>query len=141
MEQQIRFFASLTGLKKVRDVPIILLLNMIDVLAQLITTRPISDYFKDYTGGASCSQACRFFAEKFATSDRRVMGNLRIYGICAVEQSSFRDTIRSLQSRPHRLKGADPSILNPEAPPPVDEKIRRYNEEKPLYRENIGIAL
>ena len=104
MEQQIQFFASLTGLEKVCDVPIILLLNMTDVLAQLITIRPISDYFEDYTGGASCVQACRFFANKFAKSDRRMMGNLRIYGICAVEESSFR------------------GIPNPETPPPIDEK-------------------
>lgn len=116
MEQQIRFFASFTGLKKVRDVPIILLLNMTDVLEQLITIRPISDYFEDYTGGANCFQACRFFANKFAESDQRVVGNLRIYGTCAVEESSFQGTLKSLQNRPH-------------------------NEEKPDPREDIGIAI
>ena len=73
MQQQILTFASLTRLKEVRDVPIILILNMTDVLEQLITTRPISDYFEDYTGGANCLEARRFFANKFAKSDRRVV--------------------------------------------------------------------
>ena len=139
MQEQIQIFASLTGLKKVRDVPIILLLNQTDVLERLITMRPISDYFKDYTGGANCFQACRFFANKFAESDQRVVGNLRIYGTCAVEESSFRGTLISLQSRPHKSKAADPSIFNPEAPPPADEKIsKRYEEKfsKPLYDPN-----
>lgn len=140
MQQQIRFFASLTGLEEVRDVPIILLLNMTDVLEQLITIRPISDYFEDYTGGANCFQACQFFANKFAKSDRRVVGNLRIYGTCAVEESSFQGTLKGLQNRPHKSKGADPRIPNPETPPPVDEKIRRHNEErfsKPVYDPQI----
>ena len=138
MQRQIFTFAGLTRLGEVSGVPIILLLNMTDVLEQLMTIRPISDYFKDYTGGANCFQACRFFANKFAISDKRVVGNLRIYGTCAVEESSFRGTLKSLQNRPHKSKGADPSIFNPEAPPPADEKISRHYEEgfsKPLLYE------
>lgn len=130
MDQQIRTFAALTRLKEVRDVPIILILNMTDVLEQLITTRPISDYFEDYTGGANCFQACRFFANKFAQSDRRFVGNLRIYGTCAVEESSFRGTLKCLQSRPHKSEGADLMHINFQAPPPANEKISRLYEEK-----------
>ena len=136
MEQQIRFFASLTGLKKVEDVPIIILLNMTDILGQLITIRPISDYFEEYTGGANCFQACRFFANKFAISDQRVLGDLRIYGTCAVEENSFQGTLESLQNRSGRVKAAGLSTFEPKAPPHADEKISRHYEEglsKPLY--------
>ena len=144
MQQQIRFFASLTRLEEIRDVPIILLLNMTDVLEQLITIKPVSDYFEDYTGGANCFQACRFFANKFAKSDRRFVGDLRIYGTCAVEESSFRGTLGHLQGRPHKSIRADQSNFNREAPPPVHEKIRRHNEEefsKPIYDPGIALKI
>ena len=90
MKQQIRTFASLTWLKEVRDVPIILLLNQTDILERLITIRPLSEYFEDYTGGANLFHACQFFADKFARSDQRVLGNLRIYGTCAVDQDCLK---------------------------------------------------
>ena len=125
MEHQIRFFASLTGLKKVRDVPIILLLNQTDVLERLITIRPISEYFEDYTGGANFFHACQFFADKFARSDQRVLGNLRIYGTCAVDKDCFEGTLEGLQSLRYRYNGTDPSVFNPVAKPPVDKR----NEE------------
>ena len=99
MEQQIRFFESLTRQKLLSYVPIILFLNMTDILERLITIRPISDYFEDYTGGANCFQACQFFADKFAKSDQRMSGDLRIYGTRAVEGGCFRETIKCLRNR------------------------------------------
>lgn len=124
MKQQIRFFESLTRLRMVEYVPIILLLNQTDVLERMITTRPISDYFEDYTGGANCLQACQFFAKKFAASDQRVMGSLRIYATCAVEERSFRGTLKCLLNQ-----GGNPSISIPLTELRVDEEIRMDNEE------------
>ena len=124
MKQQIGFFESLTRLRMVEYVPIILFLNQTDVLERMITTRPISNYFEDYTGGANCFQACRFFAKKFATSDQRVVGNLRIYGTCAVDESSFRGPLKCLLSQ-----GGNPSISISVTKLRVDEEIRMDNEE------------
>ena len=107
----------------VEYVPIILLLNQTDVLERLITTRPISDYFEDYTSSVNCFQACQFFANKFATSDQRVVGNLRTYGTCAVEESSFRGTLKCLWN-----KGVNPRISNHVTKLRVDEEIRMDNE-------------
>ena len=125
MQQQIRFFESLTRLEIVKYVPIILLLNQTDVLERLITIRPISEYFEDYTGGANCFYACHFFADKFAKSDQRMFGNLRIYGTCAVDQDCFEGTLEGLESRSPRYNGTDRSVSNSVAKPPVDE---RYEE-------------
>lgn len=93
MKQQIRLFESLTRLKMYKNVPIVILLNKTDVLGQLITTRPISDYFYEYSAGPTCFHACQFFADKFANSDRRENGDLRIYGTCAVHESGFREVL------------------------------------------------
>ena len=100
MKQQIRIFEYITRLKIFKDVPIIILLNKTDVLEQLITTDPISDYFPEYTAGANCYHACRFFANKFAKSDHRAVGDLRIYGTCAVQESGFREFLEDLQKVP-----------------------------------------
>lgn len=138
MKQQIGFFESLTRLGSVEDVPIIILLNKTDILEQLITARPISDYFEDYTAGANCFQACQFFADKFAKSDHRAVRILRIYWSCAVEENSFRWIFKSLQNTPHRYNGTDPSnilggevsIDKPVAETSVNEMLRKHNEEK-----------
>ena len=144
MKQQIRFFESLTRQKIFEDVPIILFLNKTDVLKRLMTIRPISDYFEDYTAGASCFHACQFFTSKFAKSDHRAVRNLQIYGTCAVEKASFQVMLEGLRSRPHRYKGMDPSnrsegeatIYNPVAESSVEKMLRKHNEEsftKSLY--------
>ena len=138
MKQQIRFFDSLTRLRFVEDVPIIILLNKRDMLEQLITKRPISDYFEDYTGGANCFQACQFFADKFAKSDHRAVRILRIYWSCAVEENSFQGIFEGLPNTSDRYNGTDPSnilagevsIDNPVVKSSVDEKLRKYNEER-----------
>ena len=145
MKQQIRFFESFTRLKTVQDVPIVLLLNKTDVLEHLITIRPISDYFEDYTAGANCFHACEFFADKFAKSDHREVGNLGIYGTCAVEENCFRVIFKGLQNRPYRynemdssnILGGEASIDNPVAKPSVDKLLRKHNEDslsQALYR-------
>ncbi len=138
MKQQIRFFESLTRLKVVKDVPIILLLNKTDVLKQLITIRPISDYFEEYTAGANCFHACQFFADKFAKSRHRAAGNLQIYATCAVEESTFRGILEGLQKRPRSYYGTEPSnrlggeaiIHKPVAEPSVEKMLRKHNEER-----------
>ena len=124
MKQQIRFFESLTRLEIVKYTPIILLLNKTDALEQLITKEPISDHFEDYTAGASCFDACQFFAFKFAECDRRAVGNLRIYGTCAVQESGFREILKDLQGRPYQY-----NKTNPKAKPSMDKRLRRYNED------------
>ena len=148
MKQQIRFFESLTRLKRLEYKPIILLLNKTDALEQLITIEPISDYFEDYTAGANCFHACQFFADKFAESDRRADGNLRIYGTCAAEENCFRGTLQSLQARPlrHNKKkrsnklGGEASIHNPVALSYVEMLREQYEEtfSKTLYQSQAA---
>ncbi|KAK0511561.1 hypothetical protein JMJ35_006134 [Cladonia borealis] len=146
MKQQIRFFEYLTRLRKFDDVPIIILLNKTDMLEQLITTRPISDYFTGYTAGANCFQACQFFADKFVKSDHRAVGDLRIYGTCAVQESGFRETLEELQNRPNGYNETVPSnrlegeglarIYNPVTKRSVEKMLRKCYEEsfpKTLY--------
>lgn len=138
MKQQIRFFESLTREKIFEDAPIILFLNKTDVLEQLITIKPVSDYFEEYTAGADCFRACQFFADKFAKSDHRAGGSLRIYGTCAVEESCFRGTLNGLRNRRYRYNGMDSSnrlggearIFNPVAKTSGDKMLRRHNEER-----------
>ena len=137
MKHQIRFFDSLTRLVKVRDIPIILLLNKTDVLERLITIKPISDYFEDYAAGANCFHACQFFADKFAKSDRRENGDLRIYGTWAVHQSGFLQIIKDLHNLPRSYNETDPwnrlggeaSIHNPVAKPSMVQMLGKHNEE------------
>ena len=147
MKQQIEFFEYLTRLTKFDDVPIIILLNKTDLLEQLITTRPISDYFEEYTAGANCFQACKFFADNFVKSCHRAVGDLRIYGTCAVQESDFRETLEELQNRPNGYNETVPSnrlegeglgrIYNPVTKRSVEKMLRKYYEEgfpKTLYR-------
>ena len=148
MEQQIRIFEFLTRLKIFKDVPIILLLNKTDVLEQLITIKPISNYFGEYTAGANCFHVCQFFADKFAKSDRRPVGDLRIYGTCATQESGFRETLEILQNIPRSFKETDPSdkpegeasIHNPVAKPSVDEMLHKHNEEFFLGRNYRALS-
>ena len=138
MKQQIRFFESLTRQKIFEDVPIILFLNKTDVLKRLMTVRPISDYFEEYTAGANSFRACQFFADKFAKSDHRAFGKLQIYGTCAVEKTSFQGMLKGLKSPPCCYEGMDPSnrlggeaiTHNPVAEPYVEKLLRKHNEER-----------
>ena len=109
MKQQIRFFELLTRLKIFRDVPIIILLNKTDVLGDLMCRKPISEHFQEYTGPTSCWEVCQFFADKFAKSDQRAAGDLRIYRTCAVERTLFQGTIQCLRGHPDKYKEMDSS--------------------------------
>ena len=114
MKQQIRFFETLLQRGTIKDKPIILLLNKTDLLEQLITTKPISKYFEDYTGGANCLRACQFFAEKFAKCDYRAVGDLRIYKTCAVEANYFRGIFKDLPNDSPSYIGTNPNRLEDE---------------------------
>lgn len=137
MKQQIRIFEYITRLKISKDIPIILLLNKTDVLEQFLTKDPISDYFQEYTAGANCFQACKFFADKFAKSDCRLDGDLRIYGTCAVQESCFQETLEELQilsrsdyeTDPSDILGGEASVQNPVSKPSMDKMLRKYNQE------------
>ena len=151
MKQQIEFFEYLTRLTRFDNVPIIILLNKTDMLEQLINTRPISDYFKEYTAGANCFQACKFFADKFVKSCHRAVGDLRIYGTCAVQESGFREILEELQNRSYGYNETVPSnrleweglarIYNPVTKSSVEKMLRKYYEEgfpKTLYRSRAA---
>ena len=130
MQQQIRFFESLTRLDVVEHVSIILLLSQAELLERLITVGPISEYFEDYTGGADCFEACQFFAEKFAKSDQRVVGNLRIYATFAIEESCFQGPLIRLWD-----KGMEPRISTHMAKSHVIQRIGMdYEECFPMIR-------
>ena len=138
MKQQIRFFECLTQLKIMKNVPIILFLNKTDVLERLISGRPISNYFEDYTGGKNCFLACQFFADKFAKSDHREVGDLRIYGTCAAQGSCFGGILKDLQNSPcwynktgpsNRLRGKA-NIHYPVPKASLDEMLTRESDEE-----------
>lgn len=86
MRESLKLFESTSKLGGFKTVPIILMLNKIDLLEQCMKEHPIVDYYPEYTGDSDPVAACRFFAEKFSQLDRRLPGYLKILVTSAVEQ-------------------------------------------------------
>ena len=91
-------FESITKIQRYEDVPIVLLLNKLDLLEERMLKTPIAEYYADYSGDPKPLTACRFFADKLSELDRRLHGSLRILAISAVNPNRFVSTIEELWS-------------------------------------------
>ena len=96
MLQSMRLFEDITKIYKFRTVPILLLLNKLDLLAQKMRTDPIADYFPEYSGDSDPLAACRFFAAEFLHLDSRPEGNLKVVVASAVDPYDLNCTIGEL---------------------------------------------
>ena len=96
MLESIRLFKDIAKMNKFRTVPILLLLNKFDLLAQQMRTDPIADYFPEYSGDSYPLTACRFFAAKFRELDSRPKGNLKVVIASAVDPKDLNCTIGEL---------------------------------------------
>ena len=65
MRESLGLFESILKLGIFRRKSIYILLNKVDIFQRTISEIPISNYFPEYTGGANCYNACKFFADKF----------------------------------------------------------------------------
>ena len=86
MQESLILFESTSKLDSFKTVPIILMLNKMDLLEQRMKDDPIAEYYPEYSGDSDPITACRFFAGKFSQLDRRLPGYLRILVTSAVKQ-------------------------------------------------------
>lgn len=99
MMESLLVFDSVVNNASVHDVPIFLLLNKADLFEQNISQKPIADYFADYSAGAEYSEACRFFAGRFASLDHRPRGKLYCYVTDSLHTTKFRNAWRQVQEK------------------------------------------
>ena len=98
MKESLSAFGSLVKDQRLRTVPIILLLNKVDVFASKIKEKAITDYFPYGPTDEDCETGCKYFARKFAVLDERPRGFLTIVATSAVDRKSFRKTLGTLES-------------------------------------------
>ena len=96
MLDSLDLFERTIQLDELKFSPIVLLLNQIDLLAQLMRDDPIEHYFPEYSGDSDPLAACRFFAAKFLDLDSRPEGNLRVVIASAVDPYDLNCTIGEL---------------------------------------------
>ena len=112
MLESMRLFKDITKIDEFRTVPILLLLNKLDSLAQRMRTDPIENRFPEYLGSSDPLAACHFFASKFLDLDRRPKGNLRVVIASAVDPHDLNCTIGELM--PEVFKEEPAAIPNEE---------------------------
>ena len=93
MLESLKLFGDITRVPEFRTIPILLLLNKLDLLAQRIWKDPIANYFPGYSGDSDPLAACRFFAAKFLDLDNRPKGNLKVVVASAVDTHDFNCTL------------------------------------------------
>ncbi|KAL8702553.1 MAG: hypothetical protein Q9201_004270 [Fulgogasparrea decipioides] len=81
------------------EVPVFLFLNKADLFKKTIASKPISDYFADYTGGTDYYQASQYFANRFARLDKRPPGKLYCYMTDSLDTASFQKAWRQVQQK------------------------------------------
>lgn len=86
MQESLMLFESISKLERFKSVPIILMLNKMDLLEQRMKDDPIAEYYPEYSGDSDPITACRFFAGKFSQLDRRLPEYLKILVTSAVKQ-------------------------------------------------------
>ena len=96
MHKRLESFQWLTLDRVVENLPIIILLNMVDIFDQYTENFAVSDIFPDCPVDADSVGACQFFKEKFAMLDRRPEGKLQIYVTSAVDPALFKETSQEL---------------------------------------------
>ena len=102
MQESLMLFEAISKLDLFSTVPIILLLNKVDLLEQRMEEQPIVDYYPEYSGHSDPLIACDFFADKFSELDRRQPELLDILLTSAVVQDGdeLRPTIDELWPKP-----------------------------------------
>lgn len=90
MQRSLKYFEAVTRLAIFKSVPVVVLLNKLDLFRQKMVEAPIADFFPDYTGGQDCYRAVKFFADEFDRRDSRSNTLRGIYPTSAVD----RDTLR-----------------------------------------------
>lgn len=98
MTDSLRTFEAITKEQALKNKPIILFLNKIDIFMEKLAEIPISEYFSDYKGGSSYPKACEYFAQYFRKLDRRENGMLYFFLTDSVNIDSFAKTLRVLRS-------------------------------------------
>ena len=98
MKESLIIFEQIIKLEEANAVPILLLLNKVDLFKKKMIQKPICDTFPEYSGSLGCVTACNFFADEFAKRDERRMGTLRICVTSAVEPTMFEGTVESVKS-------------------------------------------
>ena len=100
--------SSFQWLTERTKLPIILLFTKVDSLWDRIQDKPISHYDASFQGDSDYQQACEYFADRFQKLDRRLLEELHIYYVNAVDSASVEkvfDDIRVnvLNVRPNPL--------------------------------------
>lgn len=96
MQESRKLFEFITKIDGFRTVPIVLLFNKVDLLAQRMVENPIVNHYPEYPGDSDPMFASSFFATKFLELDRRPHGSLRIRVTSAVEHEDFKSMIDEL---------------------------------------------
>ena len=105
MHKSLEFFTDLTYSPLAKDLPIIVLLNMVDIFDWYFKFLAISDNFPDYPKYCDSKGACQFFKAKFARLDKRpVEGRLQVHITSAVDPVLFKETSREFRDIMTRTK-------------------------------------
>ena len=116
MRESLGLFKSIHNLGIFRRVNIHILLNKVDIFQRTISKIPISDYFPEYTGGADCFNACKFFADKFISisNDNFREAETTIFPISAVDAESVSNV--SSYIRRHERPSSERYLRAPNMP-------------------------
>ena len=106
MRESLGLFKSLQNLGIFRRVNIHILLNKVDIFQRTISKIPISDYFPEYTGGADCFNACKFFADKFLSISNFREATTNVFPISAVDAESVLDVSSCIRQSSERYLGS-----------------------------------
>ena len=130
MQDSLGLFKSIHNLDIFRRVNIHILLNKVDIFQRTISKIPISDYFPEYTGGADCFNACKFFADKFfsISNENPREAETTIFPVSAVKAESVLDTLSCIaqHERPssERYSGG-PNMLTARSWAAMDPDVSR----------------
>ena len=96
LNESLRLFAEIANSKWFETVPLALVLNKRDILAEKIKVRDLSMTFPDYTAGLdSYDNAVKFITAKFIESTRSDR-ELYIHVTCATDSNCIRDVFDDL---------------------------------------------
>ena len=89
-------FASIIEHAQLKSLPVIVLLNKLDLFIKHLRSKPVRYYFPSYSGSPDASLACNYFANEFAKLDERPSASLRIYTTNVVDRDTFKATMDSM---------------------------------------------
>jgi GTPase SAR1 family protein len=99
MEEAIGLFRGIVNLPAFKDSHIILFLNKSDLFKQKVGKYKIKDYFKDYEGNETESEAIEFFKKKFCEQRRGEALNKMVYAhiTCATDGDCVKKMFASVR--------------------------------------------